>query len=790
MKITLSLIKCFLDIKKDIKDIAHILTLAGIEVDKIENETPSFTNVVSAKILDVQKHPSCDKLAVAQVSDGKETFQVVCGAPNCGKNLIAAFAKIGATLKDENNNVITIKKTKLRDVESYGMLCSAKELKLGKEADKIIELSADFEIGKDLSFLNDPILEISLTPNLGHLLNALGIAKELACLTKTKVQMPKLNLKEEKGFIEEKIKIAIEDRGSSRYCGRIIEDVKIGPSPFWLRKDLESCGFKSINSVVDATNYIMLKFGHPLHAFDYDKIDNKELTVTKEKQNQKFLCLDQTEREIPKNALVIKDKNKTLAIAGIIGGLNSCVSDKTKTVILEAAHFDPISIRKTSKQLNLKTESSMRFEKSIDLNMIPLAIDYAAEMIAQLAHGKVVKGKIDIKNQEFKPKKISLRFRRANKILGLSISENEIIDIFNRLDFKVTQTNEEAVLLEVPTYRNDISLEIDLIEEIARIYGYNNIPKTTPYYRSSSIVNSEAYDFEKNLKSYFRSRGLQEIKTCDLISPAFAEIALLNLNIQDLITVKHYKSIDQSILRPTLLPSFLETIKFNQDHNNLDFPAFEISKVHYKNNNEYLEKDAAAITLSGKRNPHIWDKTNFDMNFYDLKGILENILSAYLGKNFKFSASQFRGFHPSRQAIIHFTQENFAVLGEVHPSVLKTFDIKKKVFYAEIDLTYLRKNQKKQTQFKDISLFPGSQRDLTVSLNEKDLTQKVFDIIEKIKSPILEKSYLLDLYRSAENKNNVTFRFIYRDKNKTVSNEEVETEHEKITNEIIKQLEK
>jgi phenylalanyl-tRNA synthetase beta chain len=790
MKIPLSVIKNFLEIKKEAKDIAHLLTSAGIEVDNIENENPSFSNVVSAKILEVAKHPDSEKLTVAKVSDGKEIFQVVCGASNCRKDIIVAFAKIGATLTDDQNNPYTIKKAKLRNVESYGMLCSSKELKFAKESDKIIEFPINFEIGKDLSFLSSPIFEISLTPNLGHLLNALGLARELACLTKTKIQMPKLNLKEENKPIEKDIKIKIEDQRTLRYCSRIIENVTIAPSPFWLKKELEECGFKSINNIVDATNYIMLKFGQPLHAFDYDKIENQEIKVTNENENTKFLCLDQVEREIPKNALVIKDKNKTLAIAGIIGGLNSSITDNTKKVILESAYFDPSSIRKTSKILNLKTESSMRFEKSIDFNMTALALDYAAELISQLSGGKILKGKIDLKNTKFSEKKLSLRFNRVKKILGTSISENEIIDIFQRLDFKIIEKNEEAILLEIPSYRNDINYEIDLIEEVARIFGYNNISKVKPFYQSSSVISSESYLFEKNIKSYLRTCSLQEIKTCDLISPSFAEIALLNLDRHDLIEVKHYKSIDQSILRPTLLPSLLEVVKFNQDHNNLNFLAFEIAKVYYKLDDQYIEKQVASIVLSGKRNPHFWDKSNFDVNFYDLKGMLENILSVHLQKNYKFNTSHYKGFHPFRQAKINHQNNDFGVIGEVHPFVLNKFDLKKRVFFAEIDLDFLFKNRKVEMQFTSIPQYPGSQRDLTISLNEKQQTQEIFDIIKNIKSPLLEKFYLLELYKNVENKNNVTFRFIYRDKTKTISNEEIESEHEKISTELIKQLEK
>ncbi|NGX40651.1 MAG: Phenylalanine--tRNA ligase beta subunit [Candidatus Anoxychlamydiales bacterium] len=791
MRITLSLLKEFLDIKQDPKDIAHLFTSAGIEVDKIENEKPSFTNVFSVKVLDVQKHPKADNLVIAKVTDGNQNFQVVCGAKNCRKDLITAFAKIRATLTDEKGNTFKVNKAKLRDVESFGMLCSANELKLSLEKDQILELDIDFEIGKDLSILADPVFEISLTPNLGHLMSAIGLARELACLTKQKIKMPKLNLKEEsKDDIEKLLKVTIEDQRCKRYAARIIENVNIGPSPYWLKRELESCGFRSINNVVDATNYIMLKFNHPMHAFDFDKLENYELKATVNDEEIDFRSLDEIDRKIPKNSLVIKDGKKTVAIAGIIGGLNSSVTNNTKKIVLEAALFDAASIRKTSKLLNLKTQSSIRFEKSIDPNMIPIAIDYLAAFIADIANGKIVKGKIDIKKDKFLENKISIRVKRAQKILGTKISENEMIDIFERLDFKILEKNEDAILVQVPSYRNDISHEIDLIEEIARIYGYNNITKVKPAYRSSNAPTSEEYLFEREIKSYLRSCSLQEIKTCDLISPKLSEIALLNLDKDSLVSVKHFKSIDQSILRATLLPSLLEVVKFNHDHKNFDILSYEISKVHFKNKDEYIERPTLSLIMSGKRNPHLWDKSNFDVNFYDLKGILENVLSAVLDKKYKFSKSNRKGFHPLKQAAISLDNKEFAIIGEVHPNILKSFDIKKRVFFAELDLKFIFQNKIDQIDFHAISELPSSFRDLTLTIDDKLNIQTIFDIFEKIKSKILEKIYLVDLFKNVEDKKNVTFRFIYRDTTKTISNDEIETQHLKITKEITKHLEK
>ncbi len=791
MRITLSLLKEFIDTKLAPKDIAHLFTQAGIEVDKIENENPSFTNVFSVKILDVQNHPKANNLKIAKVSDGKNTYQVVCAAKNCKKNLISAFAKIGATLSDEKGNIFKIKKAKLKEVESFGMLCSAFELKLSQEKNQILELDDTFELGKDLSFLSEPIFEISLTPNLGHLMSAIGLARELACLTKQKIKMPLLRLKEEsKKNIEKLLTITIEDRRCKRYIARVIENVNVAPSPMWLKNQLQACGFRSINNIVDATNYIMLKFNQPMHVFDYDKIYRHELKVTTNDEETDFKSLDEIDRKIPKDSLVIKDGKKAVAIAGIIGDFSSCVTNCTKAIILEAANFDATSIRKTSKLLNLKTQSSIRFEKSIDPNMIETAIDHLAALIVDIANGKVTKGKIDIKKDKICKNEISIRIKRAQKILGTKISENEIIDIFERLDFEIIEKNEEAILVQVPSYRNDLSHEIDLIEEIARIYGYNNIAKVNPYYRSSNATHSEEYLFEKEIKSYLRNCSLQEIKTCDLISPKLSEIALLNLNSDALIQVKHFKSVDQSILRPTLLPSLLEVVKFNHDRKNFDISGYEISKIHFKNKDEYIERNTLSLIMSGKRNPHLWDKTNFDVNFYDLKGILENILSTILNKKYKFNNSNRKGFHPLKQAIITLENKEFAIIGEIHPNILKSFDIKKRVFFAELDLEFIFQNKTSQIDFQKISEFPSSFRDLTLTIDETLNIQNIFDFFDKIKPQILENIYLIDLFKTAQNKKNVTFRFIYRDPIKTLSNEEIEAHHSKITKEITKHLEK
>ncbi|NGX56447.1 MAG: Phenylalanine--tRNA ligase beta subunit [Candidatus Anoxychlamydiales bacterium] len=785
MKITLSLLKEFLNTNISVKDIATHLTDVGIEVDHILNEKPTFSNVVSAKIMDVKKHPKSKKLVIVNVFDGSEIYQVVCGANNCRKDLITAYAKVNSFITDENGNKINIKKAKLQDVESFGMLLSKKELNISDDHSKIIELPNDFKLGIDLaSTIIDPILDISLTPNLGHCLSALGIARELGASINQKIKMPSFKLKEIDEKTSDKIKVDIQDDRCNRYACRILKNVKIAPSPFWLTQELEAMGQRSINNVVDVTNYVMLKLNQPMHAFDLDKI-NGSIIVNSNKNEIKFLSLDEIERTLPKNTLLISDEKKPLAIAGIIGGLNSHTEDQTVNILLESANFDSMTVRKSCKVLNVKTESSIRFEKKTDFNMVPFALDYAAYLIQNITNANILKGSIDIIKNKYKSKTIKCRLSRVHKILGAKISLSECLDIFKRLDFILKSSEDDNFELEIPSYRNDLNVEIDIIEEIARIFGYNNIPKIIPTYKSSSVYHSKKYLFEKDLKSYLRSSNLQEVITTDLIGPKFCDFALkFNLTKEMLVNVKHFKSIEQSILRPTLLPSFLEVLKFNQDRNNRNLHIYEISTVHFKKNDEVLEKWVLSILLSGKKAPYRWDKHNLDINFFDLKGILENILDSTLFANYDFKRSKIEALHPGRSSNILINDIEIGALGEVHPSILKAFDIKQKAYFLEIEIDSIFKNKKNQVKCTSPSEYPSTTRDLTITLENHIEVELVNKIIKSIDSTLLESFHLMDIFQLDQNKKNITFRFIYRDQFKTILFEEADMEHKKIVEKI------
>jgi phenylalanyl-tRNA synthetase beta chain len=793
MKISLTFLKKYIDID-DISpaDISHILTLAGIEVENIENESPSFSHVISAIIEEVAPHPKADKLKLATIFDGRERFQVVCGAPNCRKGLKTAFAPIGATLTMENKKS-QIKKCKIKEVDSFGMLCSQKELKVGANSSEIIELADDIPLGIDLSkVLIDPVFDISLTPNLGHCLSAIGIARELAALTSKKVKYPDISFEEVKEISTHKnLDVEIVDKTSClRYSALYIENVEIAPSPSWLKKILESSSIRPINNIVDIMNFVMLETGQPLHSFDFDKLEKQKISILSLKKEEKFLGLDGLERILPKNSLVIKDSEKTVAIAGILGGENSAVGDSTKNLIIESALFHPLSIRKASHALSLRTESSLRFEKGIDPNGTLFALKRCAHLIKLVSPScRIGSDFIDMKEKEFRKLKVSCRLSRTNKILGTKLSLNEAENLLNRLEMDTKKSSEDLIEVEVPTYRNDVKTEIDLIEEIARIFGYNNLEKKSPRFTSSSTLNAPLYTFETSMKKLLIAQGLQEFITSDLISPKLSKmVEEKSLPKSALIEVLHAKSEEHSQLRSSFLPSFLQVIKHNHDHKNFNIHAFEIGKVHFKKDGELVEQPTVALVLSGKNRSHHWKEKPRDVDFYDLKGIVENIFEKLKIKDWSVQKSSHPSFHPGRQANIFIGDTHIGVMGEIHPSLLSEMDIKRNVLIAELNNYFLMKYQKLLIKYLELPEYPSSERDWTITIGE---SVNIASILKKISSNILEELFILDVYQDpklSSDQKNVTLRFVYRDKNKTISFEEVENEHQKIINEITKEL--
>jgi phenylalanyl-tRNA synthetase beta chain len=781
MKIPISLLRTFIDLRMAPASIAETLTLLGIEVDRIENEHPPFSGVVVGEVLSTAPHPNAAKLKVATVSDGVESYQIVCGAPNCRAGLKTAFAKVGALLKSG-----PIEKATLRGVESCGMLCSEEELGLPIFHDGIMELPSEMEPGRPLTeILWDPVLEISLTPNLGHCMSVLGIARELSAALSLPLKIPKSPFP-----TEGKTKIKVSAPDCPRYMCRYIEGVSVGPSPFWLQRALAAAGMKSISNAVDISNYILLLYGQPLHVFDSDKLEGSALHIKVTGRPTPFLGLDGVEREVPEGTLLISDEKKPVAIAGILGGENSAVGMETKNILIEAAVFDPSLIRRATKKMGFRTEGSQRHEKGVDPNGVEIALAAACHWIHELCGGKVSSELTDWKKEPFLPRQILCRTERVNHLLGTRLSMTEIETIFKRLGFSSKEKERGSLEVAVPLYRSDVLEEIDLIEEVARIYGYNHIEKRPCRFSSSQIPHDPAFSFERTVREKLLQFGLQEFLNSDLISKKLAEVSLEWIREgASLITALHAKTEEYSVLRPSLLPGLLQSVKRNFNFKTQTISAFEIGRIHFLGFERLIEEPMAALILTGKnRAPH-WSLKPDEVDFFDLKGHLENLFEALALPPLTYKPSKHVSFHPGRQADICLNDLVFGSFGEIHPTLLDPFDIKQRVLYAELNLHLLMQQVKQGVRMKPLPQFPTSERDWTLALPPHLAIDSVFQAVPS--SPLLEKMELIDLYTPQQGQEkNATFRFTYRDPLKTISFEEVENVHRKITEHISKLLAK
>jgi phenylalanyl-tRNA synthetase beta chain len=797
MKVPLSWLKEFLPIELSPKEIAVSLTLLGIEVENIEERALPFQGVVVGQVLSVSRHPNAERLQVAHVTDGTQEYQVVCGAPNCRAGLVTAFARIGAVLTDNEQKAWKIKKSKIREIESQGMLCSAAELGLSSTDDGIMELSTDWQIGADLkSFYSDPIFDISLTPNLGHCLSILGIARELGAALNLKAKRPDFCIQTTVGpVISKRMSISIDNFDlCPRYALRSLQNIKVGPSPDSVVRKLEACGIRSINNVVDIGNLVMLETGQPLHIFDAGKIIGNTLIVSNQTNYSSLITLDEKEHPIPPHALLICDKERPLAFAGIMGGLSSAVTRSTTDIVIEAAVFSPSSIRKTARALDVRSDSSYRFERGVDPRGLGLALDRACFLIQELAGGEIVQGMIDVKEKEFLPQEITCRVSRVNAILGTSLSRNEIISLLERLDMEVKEHSENELVISVPTYRVDIQIEVDLIEEVAKVFGYNNLPKTTPVYRSSTVLDTPLYAFEKEIHNLAVQAGLQECVTCDLISPTLAKLTMeKGLAENATIAVLHPRSFDQSVLRTSLLPGLLEVIKHNANHQVSDISAFELGKIHFKEGDGFKEQPCLGLVLTGKKGSLHWSEKPKEVDFFDLKGIVQNLFQG-LGLIFReplFEPTHFHTLHPGRQAQIKLGKQTIGVIGEVHPEILASFGLDQRVLFGELNLQELLSSRQIDKKCQKIPSFPGSERDWTLTLKSETPMAKVFEAIERSKPKFLERYALIDVFTGEKlgpDRKNATLRFIYRDQEKTISLETVDTEHQRLLEATILKL--
>jgi phenylalanyl-tRNA synthetase beta chain len=765
MKLSLNWIKKFVDFNLEPQELAQMLTMLGVETSVAKTTSGGWTNVVSAKITDVKKHPNADKLSLCEVTDGQVLHEIVCGAPNVKPGMFVALAKLGAVLPGG----LEIKKAKIRGIESCGMLCSAKELGISEESQGIMELDPQTKIGLALEAVlgqeKDAILEIEITPNRGDCLSHYGVAREIAA--KLKKNLIKPNVKVLNTLIGHNIKV--ESDLCQRYIGVVIKNIEVKPSPKWLANALEKCGLRSINNIVDITNYVMLELGQPLHVFDVDKLAGHCVNARRAKIGETILALDGKEYNLDEEMLVIADSKNPVAIAGVMGGQLSSITEDTKNIFLESAIFNASSIRKTSRKLRLSSDSSYRYERGVDWAMADTASWRAVNLIMSLAGG-TIECRNDVADKKRKKTEIVLRFERLKRDLGYEIDENETGQILRHLGCALFP-RKEVILCEVPTYRNDISCETDLIEEIARVHGYDKIPEPPRRYEKHQGSKSYFCDIVQSFRHSLAGLGF-----CEALNYSFLEdSASAKFGLENYFTISNPSSRENEVLRSSLLPALYKNLLTNLDYGADTVALFEDGKVFAKDG----ERENFSAIMYGKYFGDWWKWENAGVdgkyNFYLLGAIVDHIIPEdfSIGKNL----SPHKFFHPTQNAAVIYRGKPVGQFGALSPAVSK--DIKGDVFYFEFDVEYFRDLKFKQALYKPFAKFPSVKRDISL-IADKDLPfEKIEDIIRRIKKDdkMIESFKVFSVYEDSAkigaDKIGYSIRLVYRNNERTLTDIEV-----------------
>ena len=770
------------------EELAEKITRSGIEVEEVEKKGEKLKKIVVGHVLSCEEHPNSDHLKICQVDVGEEEpIQIICGAPNvaAGQKVIVALvgARIGGNIK--------IKRGKIRGEVSNGMICSLQELGFDgkvvpKEyADGIFVLPEDTQVGTDvLSLLNldDAVLELSITANRADCMSMIGVAYETAAIFGKEVKLPAANVPVSEEKASDYISVRSESDDCPIYTAKVIKNVKIGPSPLWLQNKLMAAGIRPHNNVVDITNYILLEFGQPLHAFDYDRFGSKEVLVRKAYEDEIIVTLDGTERKLREEDLVITNGKEPVALAGVMGGLDSEVRDDTTTVLLESAYFNGTSIRRTSRYHGLRSEASSRYERGIDPTRVRLAAERAAALIAKLAGGEVLEGTVAHDELVVEPVTVKVELNKINNFLGTSLSLQEVEDIVKKLQFTYTLDNETFVV-EIPSRRWDITIKEDMYEEIARLYGYDNIPTTLPE-GEQTLGHLTPYQQKRRVvREVLEGAGLLQATTYSLTSKEkFGQFALQPAEPVELAMPM---SEEHAILRDTVIPHLLDSIAYNRARKNADVGLFEIGKVYYgkgeKVQPEEVEHLAGALT--GLYVNHPWQGEKVTVDFYTVKGILETLFARLqLAQGIRYEKAEIDGMHPGQTAKVLLNDEVVGFLGKVHPTREKEYDVKN-VFVFELDLGKLLNIESKSLTYTKIPKFPGITRDVAIVVDQGKSAGELKDIIVSAGGQLLKDVNVFDVYigeKVEENKKSVAFTLRYSDPERTLTDDEVNQVHEKV----------
>lgn len=779
MKVPVKWLKDYVNFDVTVKELGDALTLSGSQVEEIETTGDEIENVVTGRIVKIEPHPDAEKLVVCQVDIGeKELLQIVTAAKNMKEQDVVPVALHGSTL----HGGVKIKKGKLRGVLSNGMFCSEEELGIAgdKPVHGLMILPGITPVGKDIKQIlgiDKAIIDFEITSNRPDCLSMVGMARETAATLNTKYKLPNLKYTPvSSGKIEDSLKVEVRDTLCRRYMARKVVNIKIEPSPSWMQERLFDAGVRPINNIVDITNFVMLELGQPMHAFDIREITSGKIVVERAKEGEKFTTLDGVERTLDSNVLNIKNDNVTIGIAGIMGGLDSEVKDDTKEIIFESANFDGTNIRISSSKLGIRTEASSRYEKDLDTELTELALDRACSLVEELKAGDILEGTIDIYPERPAAKIVEVDSKWVNVFLGTELSKESMKEYLDRLELQ-TVISGDTLMISVPSFRNDINIREDVAEEIARIYGYNNIPATIVKSIGIRDAKSRKQHLDDKLIQALLGSGLNQSISYSFTSPkVFDKIELPEDSpLRKVISLKNPLGEDFSIMRTTATPSMMECLARNYSRNNEEARLFEIGKVYIPDEGEgKLPKEINIVTIG------LYGK----VDYLDIKGIVENIISALgVGSVSFLRETENPVFHPGKAASLNIKKDKAGVFGEVHPDVTDNYGVDARCYIAELNLDVLYSYANTEKKYKELPKFPAVTRDMALILDESILVQGIEEIITKQGGSMLESVKLFDIYRGKqipEGKKSVAYNITYRLPGKTLTDEEVNKVHDKI----------
>lgn len=791
MLVPVSWLKDYVEIDVDTKTLADAMTMSGTKVEEIISPSEEIQKVVAGKVLEVKPHPNADRLFVCRVDVGDKVLKIVTGAPNVKEGDCVPVALEGAVLPGG----MRVNSSRIRGEESQGMMCSALELAMNLEElpphkkEGIYILDQEVQPGTDIRRvlkLEEEVIDFEITTNRPDCLSIMGIAREVSATLRVPMKKVPIAISRERRDIKDYLKGVTIQAGDLcyRYIARVVDGVKIQPSPQWIQKRLVQAGIRPINNIVDITNYVMLEMGQPLHAFDLDKIEGREIVVRRAKDGEELITLDGKKRILSSEDLVIADANKAVGIAGVMGGELSEVTPDTRTILLESANFNSFSVRKTSKKLGIRSEASSRFEKGLDPNMSKEAINRAAMLIEQLGAGVIIKGMVDVYPRPVTPHRVEMNPARINQLLGTGIPAGEMKEILEWLEMKVDEEG-GRLMVTVPTFRQDIQNQFDLAEEIARIYGYDNIPRTIM--SGSWVQGTRSYrqKVEDTVKDVLCGCGMYEILTFSFESPGVFDRLRLPQDspLRKAIVIKNPLGEDYSIMRTTLLPAMLNVISLNYNRGIKQARMFEIAprfipgEIPLQQLPE--EKKTICLGMYG------------DVDFYTMKGIVEALLEELNISDCQFHKAQHPSYHPGRTAEVLVDGRSAGVIGEIHPDVAAAFQVDARIYAGELDFDLLASSAEFRVKYSPLPKFPAVNRDIAILVDEDIEVARVERVIREAGGSLIERVELFDVYKGKqipEGKKSVAYSLVLRARDRTLKDQEANLLMEKIIDALQKQL--